>query len=440
MGRTIESPHCRATEIAIDAVELAPTAAHAMRMATEAGLVYVSDAEPGSSACARATASSIAIPTAGPSGTGPRCNALPAWPFRPHTKDVWICANPNGHLQATGRDARRRKQYRYHAQWRVLRDDAKFDRMIAFGEALPKLRRRLRRDLVLSGLPRDKVLAVIVSLLDVTRVRIGNESYVRDNKSYGLTTLRNRHAAFVRDGRARLSFRGKGGVEHEVAIDDRRLAAIVRRCQQLPGQLLFQYLDDDGLRRPVTSDLVNEYLKEVTGADFTAKDFRTWIATVRAFTLLVGTPLPEAPSERALKACIVAAIRQVAAELRNTPAVCRKSYINPVVFDAWRSGALHRYANRSGAPRRTEATALAFLRAQARLAKRNGAGPKAKPSAWAQRGERDGPGRYGAVSCPVSSRLIARSLSLTRAALPLPMRSIIFCPAERCSRSASANS
>ena len=193
-------------------------------------------------------------------------------------------------------------------EWRVLRDDAKFDRMIAFGEALPKLRRRLRRDLALPGLPRDKVLAVMVSLLDVTRARIGNESYVRDNKSYGLTTLRNRHAAFVRDGRARLSFRGKGGVEHEVAIDDRRLAAIVRRCQQLPGQLLFQYLDDDGVRRPVTSDLVNEYLKEVTGADFTAKDFRTWIATVRAFTLLACTPLPEAPSERALKACIVAAI------------------------------------------------------------------------------------------------------------------------------------
>src|SRR5260221_101389 len=158
-------------------------------------------------------------------------------------------------------------------------------------------------------------------------------------------------------GRARLSFRGTGGGKHGVALDHRRLAGIVRHCQQLPGQLLFQYLDDDGLRRPVTSDLVNEYLKETTGADFTAKDFRTWIATVRAFTLLVGTPLPQTPGERALKACMVATIRQVALELRNTPAVCRKSYINPVVFDAWRRGALQRsaLANLSGAPRRAEA-------------------------------------------------------------------------------------
>ncbi len=239
------------------------------------------------------------------------------------------------------------------------------------------MRRLLRRDLALPGLPRGKVLAVIVSLLDVTCVRIGNESYVRDNKSYGLTTLRNRHAAFVRDGRARLSFRGKGGVEHEVTIDDRRLAKIVRRCQQLPGQMLFQYLDDAGERRPVTSDLVNEYLKEATGADFTAKDFRTWIATVRAFTLLAGTPLPEKASESALKSCIVAAIRQVASELRNTPAVCRKSYINPLVFDAWRDGALQgdAYARLSAAPRRAETTALSFLRAQARSAKRKGRKP-----------------------------------------------------------------
>jgi DNA topoisomerase IB len=174
----------------------------------------------------------------------------------------------------------------------------------------------------------------------------------------------------------------------------------VRRCQQLPGQLLFQYLDDDGLRRPVTSDLVNEYLKEVTGADFSAKDFRTWIATVRAFTLLACTPLPEAPSERALKACIVAAIAQVAAELRNTPAVCRKSYINPVVFDAWRGGALQRYANLSGAPRRAEAAALAFLRTQARLAKRNGTGPKVRSSAWAQRGRAKGSGATALSAAP----------------------------------------
>ena len=343
-----------------------------MRMAAAAGLVYVSDAEPGIARIRVGEGFAYRYPNRRPVKDPATLQRIARLAIPPAYEDVWICMKPSGHLQATGRDARRRKQYRYHADWRVLRDDAKFDRMIAFGEALPKLRRRLRRDVALPGLPRAKVLGVLVSLLDVTRARIGNESYVRDNNSYGLTTLRNRHAAFVHDGRARLSFRGKGGVEHEVAIDDRRLAGIVRHCQQLPGQLLFQYLDDEGLRRPVTSDLVNEYLKEVTGADFTAKDFRTWIATVRAFTLLVGTPLPEAPSERALKACIVAAIRQVATELRNTPAVCRKSYINPVVFDGWRFGTLPRYAKLSGAPRRAETMTLAFLRAQARSAKRNG--------------------------------------------------------------------
>jgi DNA topoisomerase-1 len=385
-----------------DASELAPTAVHAMRMATAAGLVYVSDAEPGIARVRAGEGFVYRHQNRRPVKDSATLQRIARLAIPPAYEDVWICANPNGHLQATGHDARRRKQYRYHAEWRVLRDDAKFDRMIAFGEALPKLRRRLRRDLALPGLPRDKVLAVLVSLLDVTRARIGNESYVRDNKSYGLTTLRNRHAAFVHDGRALLSFRGKGGVEHEVAIDDRRLARIVRRCQQLPGQLLFQYLDDDGLRRPVTSDLVNEYLKEVTGAEFTAKDFRTWIATVRAFTLLAHTPLPEAASEHALKTCIVAAIRQVASELRNTPAVCRKSYINPVVFAAWRSGALQKSArdNLSGAPRRAEATTLAFLRAQARSAKSNGTRSKAHSAAWAQRGPRKETGATALSAAP----------------------------------------
>jgi len=381
--------------MAISTTEHAPTKVNAMSMATAAGIVYVYDAEAGIARVRAGDGFAYRHPSHRPVRDQATLQRIARLAIPPAYEDVWICTKPNGHLQATGRDARRRKQYRYHSQWRVLRDDAKFDRMIAFGEALPKLRRRLRRDLRLPGLPRDKVLAVLVSLLDVTRARIGNESYVRDNGSYGLTTLRNRHAAFVHDGRARLSFRGKGGVEHEVAIDDRRLASIVRHCQQLPGQLLFQYLDDDGLRRPVTSDLVNEYLKDVTGADFTAKDFRTWIATVRAFTLLAGTPLPEAPGEHAVKTCIVAAIRQVASELRNTPAVCRKSYINPAVFDAWRNGALHRYADLSGAPRRAEATTLAFLRTQARSARRNGARSKTYSFAPVQRGR---PERAGATA------------------------------------------
>ncbi|MGH8851057.1 MAG: DNA topoisomerase IB [Casimicrobiaceae bacterium] len=289
----------------------------------------------------------------------------------PAYEDVWICRNPRGHLQATGRDARGRKQYRYHPKWRSLRDGAKFERMPAFGEALPRLRRRLRRDLALSGLPREKVLAVIVSLLDATRVRIGNAEYARDNDSYGLTTLRNRHVQFVRDGRALFRFRGKGGAEHEIAIDDRRLARLVHRCHQLPGQRLFQYVDETGERRPIDSEQVNAYLREAMGDDFTAKDFRTWGATLRAIAIMHATPLPEPASERALNACIVDAVKKVATDLRNTPAVCRKSYINPLVFDAWRSGALHRGIGEkiSGAPRRAERLVPQFLRRQARNAK-----------------------------------------------------------------------
>jgi DNA topoisomerase IB len=290
----------------------------------------------------------------------------------PAYEDVWICRKPNGHLQATGRDARGRKQYRYHPKWRLLRDGAKFERMPAFGAALPRLRRRLRRDLALPGLPREKVLAVVVSLLDATRVRIGNAEYARDNDSYGLTTLRNRHVQFVRDGRLLFRFRGKGGAEHEIAVDDKRLARLVRRCHQLPGQRLFQYLDESGELGPIDSEMVNMYLRDAMGDDFTAKDFRTWGATLRAIAILHATPLPEPASERALNACIVDAVKQVASDLRNTPAVCRKSYINPLVFDAWRSGALHKGIGEriAGAPRRAERLAPGFLQRQARKARR----------------------------------------------------------------------
>lgn len=284
----------------------------------------------------------------------------------PAYEDVWICSNPRGHLQATGRDARKRKQYRYHAEWRATRDEDKFERMVAFAAALPKLRRRVHRDIALPGLPRDKVLATLVCLLDATRIRVGNENYVRDNKSFGLTTLRNRHAEFVRDGRLLLKFRGKGGAEHEVKVNDKRLVGIVRRCQQLPGQMLFQYIDDDGERRGLSSDQVNDYLRGAMGGEFTAKDFRTWGATMRAVQLMTATPLPEHASERACKACIVAAIATVAKELRNTPAVCRKSYINPVVFVRWRDGMLHQQLG-GVRPRNAETATLRFLRANALL-------------------------------------------------------------------------
>ncbi|MFO1397629.1 MAG: DNA topoisomerase IB [Burkholderiales bacterium] len=352
-----------------------PTAADplARRLAQEAGLVYVTDRSPGY----RRERKGDGFVYRDADGTLVRDEDVLAriakLAIPPAYEDVWIARNRRGHLQATGRDARGRKQYRYHADWRAVRDDEKFERMIAFGEALPKVRRRLAADLARDGLVRDKVLAAVVALLDTTRARVGNEEYARENKSYGLTTLRNRHVQFVRDGRARLAFRGKGGVEHEVVVDDRRLARIMRRCQQLPGQLLFQYVDDAGARHPVKSDLVNEYLKEVAGEGFTAKDFRTWAATLRAFALLAAQPLPEPVSERACKACEVAAIKAVAAELRNTPAVCRKSYINPAVFAGWRDGSLHAAHAGIGtrAPRRLETGLLRFLRERAKAQRRN---------------------------------------------------------------------
>lgn len=341
-----------------------------------AGLVYVSDATTGIRRIRKAD-QFVYLLGDEPLTDEAELKRIASLAIPPAYEDVWICRNPKGHLQATGRDARGRKQYRYHPKWRLLRDGAKFERMPAFGEALPRLRRRLRRDLALPGLPREKVLAVIVSLLDATRVRIGNAEYARDNDSYGLTTLRNRHVQFVRDGRLLFRFRGKGGAEHEIAVDDKRLARLVRHCHQLPGQRLFQYVDEAGERHPIDSDQVNMYLKDAMGEDFTAKDFRTWGATLRAIAIMHATPLPEPASERALNACVVDAVRQVAKDLRNTPAVCRKSYINPLVFDAWRSGALHRGIGEKivGAPRRAERLVPAFLRRQARSAKRAGTGP-----------------------------------------------------------------
>ncbi|HZP13134.1 MAG TPA: DNA topoisomerase IB [Nevskiaceae bacterium] len=308
----------------------------------------------------------------------------------PAYEDVWICVDAHGHLQATGYDARRRKQYRYHPQWRAVRDGAKFDRMIEFGEALPKLRRKLRRDLALPGLPQDKVLAVVVALLDSTLVRVGNPEYARDNQSYGLTTLRDRHAKFIPDGRALLKFRGKGGQEHEIVVKDRRLAMIVRHCQQLPGQHLFQYVGDDGVQRPIDSGQVNAYLASAMGRDFTAKDFRTWGATVRALALMSCTPLQADASDAHKTACIVSAVKQVAAQLRNTPAVCRKSYINPSVFEAWREGRLHKLVrdDLGRAPQRAEKATLIFLRAQARRARNTSARAARSPSAGARRARR----------------------------------------------------
>lgn len=282
----------------------------------------------------------------------------------PAYSSVWICNSARGHLQATGRDARGRKQYRYHARWRTKRDADKFGKLVLFGERLPRLRRVLRRDLGLPGLPEAKVLAVIVSLLAQTRIRVGNEEYARSNGSYGLTTLRDRHITFVRAGRAMFRFRGKSGQAQEVPVDNARLVRILRRCQQLPGQLLFQYIDDGGARRPVDSGMVNDYLRNAMGEEFTAKDFRTWHGTLSAIALLSRTALPKKIDDRSIALATAAVVKDVAAHLRNTPAVCRSSYIHPCVFVAWRQGTLQKIvpAEVAGFPRQLETVVLKLLR------------------------------------------------------------------------------
>jgi len=286
----------------------------------------------------------------------------------PAYTDVWICAWPNGHLQATGRDARGRKQYRYHPDWARQRDAGKFDRIITFGAALPALRRPLRQDLRCTGFPRAKVLAIVVALLADTLVRVGNESYVRENNSFGLTTLRNRHLALLAGGRVQMRFRGKSGQRQEVVVSDRQLAKLVRRLQQLPGQALFQYRDDDGSVQPVDSGEVNDYLREAMGEAFTAKDFRTWGGTVEALRVFAATALPEPPSKTALAAVQREVVCQVASLLGNTPAVCRKAYIDPCVFDGWERGELGALAGLRG-PRQWEQATLRYLRRARRVSR-----------------------------------------------------------------------
>ncbi|RBJ86446.1 DNA topoisomerase IB, partial [Xanthomonas oryzae pv. oryzae] len=323
--------------------------------ARAAGLTYVNDQQPGISR--RKAGKSFSYRDA---DTLQRIRSLA---IPPAYTEVWICATPNGHLQATGRDARRRKQYRYHAGWAQVRGEGKFERVIAFGTALPKLRRRLRRDLVLPGFPREKVLAIVVALLADTLVRVGNAEYARSNRSYGLTTLRNRHMEFLKGGRARLRFRGKSGQDHDIEVDDKQLVTLIRQCQQLPGQSLFQYRDDDGQLQPVDSGEVNDYLREAMGEEFTAKDFRTWGGTLAALQRLARLPLPERSTERALTQVQNDVIREVADALGNTPSVCRKAYIDPCVFEGWRAGQLQAMAAGVRGERQWEAATLKFLTA-----------------------------------------------------------------------------
>ena len=312
-----------------------------LESAEEAGLRYVNDSMPG----VRRRRAGKGWTYIGPDGeriTDPKRLAWfkrlaipPAW------TDVWICPVKRGHLQATGRDARGRKVYRYHPRWREARDEVKYGRLVEFGEALPRIRRRVDEDLRRPNLPREKVLAAVVALLEKTSIRVGNEEYARENRSFGLTTMRDRHAR-IGTSRITFHFRGKSGKQHELQVIDRRLARIVRRCQELPGQELFQYVDEDGQRHSVDSADVNDYLREASGGDFTAKDFRTWRGTVLAAWALRA--FEEVDSEAQAKRNVVQAVEQVAQELGNTPAVSRKSYVDPRVIDAYLDGNVVREA------------------------------------------------------------------------------------------------
>ena len=305
--------------------------------AEAAGLRYVSDTMPGirrkkcGSGFSYVATDGTTIKDAG------QLARIKALAIPPAYTDVWICPSPNGHIQATGRDARGRKQYRYHPKWRETRDETKFGRILAFSECLPRLRRRLDEDLSKSGLPREKVLATVVRLLDCTGIRVGNDEYARANRSFGLTTLQDRHVE-VSGSSIRFEFRGKSGKSHKVALSDRRLARIVQRCQDIPGEDLFQYLDDDGVRQTISSGDVNDYLREISGQDFTAKDFRTWSGTKLAVAAL--TEIGECTSQRQAKSNILRAIDRVAEQLNNTRAVCRKYYVHPSVFQLYAAGTM----------------------------------------------------------------------------------------------------
>jgi DNA topoisomerase-1 len=308
-----------------------------LESAAEAGLRYMACSGP----CIRRVRRGKGFSYIGPDGKGlrdpkqlARIRSLvipPAW------TDVAICPSPNGHLQAVGRDARGRKQYRYHPRYRAVRDQAKFSRMIAFGAVLATIRRRVRQDLKRRGLPKNKVLATVVRLLETTFIRVGNDEYAKENESFGLTTMRDRHVR-VAGATLLFHFRGKSGQEHCIELTDRRLARIVKRCRDLPGYELFQYVDENGVRCAIDSADVNEYIRELAGEDFTAKDFRTWAGTVLAVRELCAAGPPS--SARQGKKTVVNAVKSVARRLGNRPATCRKYYIHPAIADSYLAGSL----------------------------------------------------------------------------------------------------
>jgi DNA topoisomerase-1 len=317
--------------------ELAP-APEVLEDAEAAGLIYVSDHDPGIRRRKFGKGFSYIKPDGAPVRDEATLDRICKLAIPPAWTDVWISPEPRGHIQAVGRDQKGRKQYRYHDRWRQVRDSHKYDRVIAFGRALPRLRRRVEHDLARRGLPREKVLAAVIRVMEITLIRVGNEEYAKQNKSFGLTTLRDRHAR-IAGGKAIFEFRGKSGKVHQTGFHDRRLARIVKACQDLPGQRLFQYVDEDGERHAVESADVNAYIRETLGEDFSAKDFRTWAGTVSAARALM---LSEAcTTATQAKRNISTCVKAVAGVLGNTAAVCRGSYIHPTVLQSYAKGELN---------------------------------------------------------------------------------------------------
>ncbi|MGZ6017330.1 MAG: DNA topoisomerase IB [Phenylobacterium sp.] len=335
--------------------------------AQPAGLAYVGDHEPGLQRVSSATGFDYRDAAGARVDDPETLERIRGLAIPPAWTDVWICPDPNGHIQATGRDKRGRKQYRYHPRWREHRDSAKYHRMAAFGRALPRLRAQVDRHLRLRGMPREKVLAAVVRLLELTLIRVGNDEYARKNRSFGLTTLRKRHVDVHGSGVA-FEFRGKSGKHHRTRLHDARLARVIRSCEELPGQRLFQYLGEDGQTHVVSSHDVNAYIHAAVGEDFTAKDFRTWAGSLLAAQLLAAC---ERAQNQTQHRCLVAdCVKQVASRLGNTPAVCRSSYIHPEVIAAYADDRLEDGFRRClDHPETCEKAMLRFLgRLQARAA------------------------------------------------------------------------
>lgn len=368
----ISAARLREEKKKIAQIEVAPDS---VEVAEEAGLRYVSDDQPGYTRKRKGDDFEYFDSDGKRIRDEARLLRIRRIGIPPAYEDVWICPTPNGHIQATGRDARGRKQYRYHERWREARDENKYDRMVVFGHALPKIRRRVNKDLKQRGLPRSKVLATVVQLLERTFIRVGNDEYAKENKSFGLTTMRNHHVD-VKGETLKFSFKGKSGVKHEVDVSDRRLSKIIRQLQDLPGQDVFQYVNGDGKVRDVTSQDVNDYLREITGEEFTAKDFRTWAGTVLAAMALNAQEKFENNTQA--RKNVKDAIGAVSKILGNTPTVCRKCYVHPDVLETYLGGGMieglkqkteETLSKKLRSMRAEEAAVMSFL--QARLKKKS---------------------------------------------------------------------